>query len=418
MELEQPTIRKIIINIDNQKTYSIDVDEITTFYEVKKIISAAAHLLKNSYRIYYKDQEYNNEYDRNTIQEMFQDISPIHLKLISYKILNENEEEKEIISFEFNINQPCENHIGKYKMHYCFSCQKSICRDCRNKEHKDHLVEEKTDYLAPAEYLMNDIFSNSSSYRADPKISKYMDCVNFRSNLQMNIFVKLKNMINKLESQISSCLEYFNKSVDLTENNINENLELLKKYCTECYIKLKNDINTKEIILDDDIFLTLYGKLIEIQEYKINFFKVNKEKYENLNSLYNPFIEEINQYISDLSTKLNNLINKDIYEIFIENVKQYIVNKIEKESVEKFIFNNIEVERKSQNIKSKEIYKGSIIDILKKEASNKKPNIDDRNKNIVLEDALDDQEKLSLIIKDMATSKLQKENIEDKSKKQ
>ena len=70
-----------ITTIDNEKSYSIDVDETTTFYEFKKILSAAAHLLKNCFRIYHEEQEYTNDYDDNTIQEMFPELDPIPLKI-------------------------------------------------------------------------------------------------------------------------------------------------------------------------------------------------------------------------------------------------------------------------------------------------------------------------------------------------
>ena len=283
MEIEQPTIKKIIATIDNEKSYSIDVDETTTFYEFKKILAAAAHLLKNCFRIYHQQQEYTNDFDDNTIQEMFADLDPIPLRIISNKDINEFEDE--LISVRFNINVPCQIHAGKYKMLYCFTCNKSICMDCFNAEHKGHSVEEKADYLAPAQLLMNNIFANSALFRADNRLSKYMECVNFRTSLKLNVFDNLRKMINDLEMKFASCLEYFSTSEDQTEKNTNENLELMKKFCIECFIKLKNDINTKGIIIDDEVFLTLYRKLKEIERYKNEYFEENKQKYENLNTL-------------------------------------------------------------------------------------------------------------------------------------
>ena len=56
MEEEQVNIKKIITTIDNDKSYSIDVDETTTFSEFKKILAGAAHLLKNCFRIYYGEK--------------------------------------------------------------------------------------------------------------------------------------------------------------------------------------------------------------------------------------------------------------------------------------------------------------------------------------------------------------------------
>ena len=281
-------IKKIITTVDDEKSYSIDVDENTTFNKFKEILAGAAHLLKNCFRIYLGQQEYTKDYNDNTIQELFPDLDPVPLRIISNKDIYEFEDE--LISLSFNIQVPCDAHIGKYKMLYCFSCKKSICSDCFAQTHRNHNVEEKADYIAPAQLLMNKIFSNSSLYKADSRLSKYMDCVTFRSNLKLNIFDNLRKLINDLEIKFASCLEYFSTSEDETEKNTNENLELLKKFSIECFIKLKNDIDTKGLIIDDEIFLTIYHKLKEIERYKNEYFEENKQKYERLNTLLAPYI--------------------------------------------------------------------------------------------------------------------------------
>lgn len=347
MEEPQVKIKKIITTVDNEKSYSIDVDTTTTFYEFKKILASAAHLLKNCFRIYFQDQEYTNDYDDNTIQEMFPDLDPVPLKIFSNKDVNEFEEE--LISVSFKITVPCDIHIGKYKVLYCFTCNKSICLDCLSTTHKNHKVEEKADYLAPAQLIMNNIFSNSSLYKADSRLSKYMECVNFRSNLKLNIFDNLRKLINDLEIKFASCLEFFSTTEDETEKNTNANLELLKKYCIECFIKLKNDINTKGIIIDDDIFLTIYHKLKEIERYKNEIFEINKQKYERLNTLLAPFIKQIEKISEEIRISFDTYLNKDIYENFKNLIQENIVEKVEKESVNDMMFKNLGVPRKSLN---------------------------------------------------------------------
>ena len=347
MEDEITRIKKIITTIDNDKSYSIDVDETICFREFKKILAGAAHLLKNGFRIYHEQQEYTNDYDDNTIQEMFPNLDPIPLRIISNKDVYEFEDE--LISVRFNINVPCQVHVGKFKMMYCFTCNKSICMDCLGEDHRNHQVVEKADYLAPAQLLMNSIFSNSALYRADSRLSKYMDCVNFRSNLKLNVFDNLRKMINDLEIKFASCLEYFSTCEDETEKNTNENLELLRKFCIECFIKLKNDINTKGIIIDDEIFLTLYRKLKEIEKYKTEIFEENKMKYEKLNTLLAPFTQQVEVISEQLKTTFNTLLNKDIYENFKNEVQENIVEKVQKETVNDFMFRNLGVPRKSLN---------------------------------------------------------------------
>jgi len=221
--------------------------------------------------------------------------------------------------------------------------------DCLGEDHRNHQVVEKADYLAPAQLLMNSIFSNSALYRADSRLSKYMDCVNFRSNLKLNVFDNLRKMINDLEIKFASCLEYFSTCEDETEKNTNENLELLRKFCIECFIKLKNDINTKGIIIDDEIFLTLYRKLKEIEKYKTEIFEENKMKYEKLNTLLAPFTQQVEVISEQLKTTFNTLLNKDIYENFKNEVQENIVEKVQKETVNDFMFRNLGVPRKSLN---------------------------------------------------------------------
>ena len=347
--MEEPlvNIKKIITTLDNEKSYSIDVDESTTFYEFKKILASAAHLLKNCFRIYLGNQEYTNDYDDNTIQEMFPDLDPVPLRIISDKDVYEFEDE--LISVRFNINVPCNEHIGKYKMLYCFTCNKSICTDCFSQSHRGHKIEEKADYLAPAHLLMNNIFSNSSLYKADSRLSKYMESMTFRTNLKLNIFDNLRKMINDLEFKFASCLEYFSISEDETEKNTNANLELLKKFCTECFIKLKNDINTKGIIIDDEIFLTVYHKLKEIERFKNEYFEENKLKYEKINTLLAPFIKQIEKISDELKVVFDNYLNKDIYDNFRSLIQENVVEKIQKETVNDMMFRNIGVPRKSLN---------------------------------------------------------------------
>ena len=80
---------------------------------------------------------------------------------------------------------------------------------------------------------------------------------------------------------------------------------LSMKLCKCCGVPIllnkdKNDINTKGIIIDDEIFLTLYRKLKEIERYKNEYFEENKLKYEKINTLLAPFIKQIEKISDEL----------------------------------------------------------------------------------------------------------------------
>ena len=103
MEEENLKIREIIAILENEKSYSLDVDNNTTFHEFKKMLACAAHLLKNSFRIFLQQKELNKDYDDNTIQEIFPD-DPVTLRIIPDKDIDEHEDE--LVSVRFNVNAP------------------------------------------------------------------------------------------------------------------------------------------------------------------------------------------------------------------------------------------------------------------------------------------------------------------------
>ena len=94
-------------------------------------------------------------------------------------------------------------------------------------------------------------------------------------------------------------------------------------------------------MLEDEIFLTLYHKLEEIEKYKNEYFQENKQKFEKLNSILSPFTNQILKIADSLTNTLENYLNNDIFDNFTNSTPKYIVDKIEKESVNYLMFKNI-----------------------------------------------------------------------------
>ena len=348
MEEDDTIIIQVIFKFDDGRLYNFDVDRTTTLYETKKILSNAAHILKNSFTLYHKDTEFSTEYDEQPLQKIFPNLRKIEFYLKLKKIEEEQDEnENDQISVKYNIKEPCKEHIGKFLVLYCISCKKSICNECFSISHNNHEVEEKADYLMPAKILMERIFSNSFMFKSDPKLSNYMLCVSFRSIIKTDIFDRLRQLINELENKCINCLEFFSFNEDSTEKNNDLNLELLKKYCTSSFIKLKNNIDTKEILINDEVFLSLYNKLKAIKDYEIGLFTENLNKYKTLNQFFFPFTQEIQNMSIDLNNILTRYINKDIYAKFKEEISKNIVEVVQKEDVIRFMFENVNVPKSS-----------------------------------------------------------------------
>ena len=356
MEEDDTIIIQVIFKFEDGRLYTFDVDRTTTLYETKKILSNAAHILKNSFKLYHEGNEFSNEYDEQPLKKIFPTLRKIEFYLKLKKLQEEQDEnENEEISVKYNIKEPCKEHIGKFLVLYCISCKKSICNECFSISHNNHEVEEKADYLMPAKILMERIFSNSFMYKSDPKLSNYMSCVSFRSIIKTDIFDRMRQLINELENKCINCLEFFSFNEDSTEKNNDLNLELLKKYCTSSFIKLKNNIDTKEILINDEVFLSLYNKLKAIKDYEISLFTENLNKYKALNQFFLPFTQEIKNMAVDLNNILTRYINKDIYAKFKEDISKNIVDVVQKEDVIRFMFENVNLQ-KSSLIRPEEAY--------------------------------------------------------------
>ena len=348
MEEEDLIIIQVIFKFEDGRLYNFDVDRTTTFYETKKILANAAHILKNSFTIFHEGQEYTNEYNEKSLQKIFPTLKKIEFYVKLIKIQEEQDEnENDQISVKYNIKQPCKEHIGKFLVLYCISCKKSICNECFSISHNSHEVEEKADYLMPAKILMERIFANSFMFKSDQKLSNYMQCVSFRSIIKTDIFDRMRQLINELENKCINCLEFFSFNEDSTEKNNDLNLELLKKYCTSSFIKLKNNIDTKDILINDEVFLSLYNKLKAIKDYEIALFTENANKYKNMNQYFLPFTQEIKNMSIDLNNILTRYINKDIYSKFKEDISKNIVDVVQKEDVIRFMFENVNTPKSS-----------------------------------------------------------------------
>ena len=348
-DIDKVSIKKTIFRVDEKRTYNIDVDSTVTFFELKKILASAAHLPRNGFRIYHEGEDFTDNYEEETLFSVFPELNQIIFDLrINAELIDETEEN--LISVKLNLNQPCDVHINKFKMLYCINCKKSICSECQIISHKGHEVKEKADYLIPAKYIMSRIFYNSNSFRTDPRLSTYIESVNLRTTLKDQLFANLRNILNELEQKCTSLLEFYGVSEDTTEKNTNSNIDLLHKYCIESFIQLKNDIYTKGIIIDDEIFLAIYQKLKEVEKYKNEYFELNRIKYEKMNALLAPFKKLLINMTEEMTTYLNHNINQEFFEQLRANIQANMVDLITKEKVVEFMFNGIEVPRRSVNI--------------------------------------------------------------------
>ena len=341
--LNQPKlIRQTIFEISKDIKYKFDLDETTTLYELKKILCNAAHLKKGAFNVYHNDEDYTYNYDDQTILDLFPEEQKIY-----FTVLKTNYEEEDF-SIKIQTYSSCEIHEEKYLIFYCYTCKKSICINCFKESHKEHNVKEKFDYLAPTKLIVDRIFSDSLIYHADENYDKTFSAYELKKRLNSILFVQLKNMITQISYKLNDIIDYFNRSVVETRENINENIIRLKDFSIDSYNALKEDINNNKIIINDDIFLTLDQKIKEIEDSK-NILKKNADKYLEINMNFENIKNFVNQIYSDIFTNLENQLSLTTYYQIKDNISKSLVQPILKDDINKKLCLNVEVARKSIN---------------------------------------------------------------------
>ena len=334
-------IHKIIFQNEDKK-YSFDLDETTTFYEIKKIIKNAAHLPKNSFSLINNKIDYSKEYDNKTIYDIFPKEKETYFNII----INENENEKEETVLKIDLNNPCEKHIDKFTIYYCLTCKKSICIKCIDEEHKEHKIKEKADYLAPSKFLIKNLFSDSFKYFVDETYDKSLLIEKLKEKTKNNLFNQLKEMIEFINNELSDLINFFLSKVLYSKNNINKNVDLLQEYSIDAFIALKNDINTNKIVIDDEIFLTLDKKYNEISNSK-DILKENYNKFIEINKNYDLIVDLIKTIYENIFDNLSSIFNLKDFSKIKNKIKESVVDEIEKEKIVESMFKNVTVQRKS-----------------------------------------------------------------------
>ena len=336
-------IHKIIFQNEDKK-YSFDLDETTTFYEIKKIIKNAAHLPKNSFSLINNKIDYSKEYDNKTIYDIFPKEKETYFNIIINE--NENENEKEETVLKIDLNNPCEKHIDKFTIYYCLTCKKSICIKCIDEEHKEHKIKEKADYLAPSKFLIKNLFSDSFKYFVDETYDKSLLIEKLKEKTKNNLFNQLKEMIEFINNELSDLINFFLSKVLYSKNNINKNVDLLQEYSIDAFIALKNDINTNKIVIDDEIFLTLDKKYNEISNSK-DILKENYNKFIEINKNYDLIVDLIKTIYENIFDNLSSIFNLKDFSKIKNKIKESVVDEIEKEKIVESMFKNVTVQRKS-----------------------------------------------------------------------
>ena len=206
IELLDPVITKAKFIFPNERIYTLEFDHNIQMQELKTIIQKAAHLRRNSFRLFSNGEEYT-QYNSEIFASLFPNqnlvIFDIHL-VEDEDIYNQNE-------LILQMSSPCSIHTDKFLLYFCFTCNTSICNDCfTSGAHKNHLIQDKCYYLLPSKYLVDKLFENWSKKPYEEfKIST--DLSELKQKLNSVMFQELFNMLKKVQDKCNSLIDEYNK---------------------------------------------------------------------------------------------------------------------------------------------------------------------------------------------------------------
>ena len=345
IKIDVSNIRQTIFHVNKEVHYTFDVNKTITFHYLKRMISAAAHLPKNSFKIYHENEDLT-DYDDVNLNSFFPNDQKIDFTLFITPQTKDNLKQLTDSVIKLKLNEYCSIHTYKYLSYYCYTCKLSICSLCLQSDHSTHEYIEKYDYLQSSRHLVDNILGDEKLYSADDAYDKSYDMLTLKDKLKNKLFSQLHEMLNQVEAKVNEVIDFYNTNLTITKDNINDNAKKIKEYCTAGLEQLKEDIGIDKLIINEDIFLTFDKKYKEIAKHQFTL-KEDTAKYIEMSKNY-PTIEDFLQTIyNEIFDVLSKQINLVTYAEIKKNIANNFVGKISKDEIIQKIFDNISVPRKS-----------------------------------------------------------------------
>jgi hypothetical protein len=144
---------------------------------------------------------------------------------------------------------------------------------------------EKYDYMQSSKYLVEIIFENIdlSPSVVDEK-KKLAEGLKIKINEQF--IPDIINLVKSVGEKQIDLIDRFINVVNDSVYNFKNNIELLKKECTEGLDIIKQDAHIENLMINEDVFLLIDRKYKEIEDERSRIIS-DQSKYNELNDRFN-----------------------------------------------------------------------------------------------------------------------------------
>ena len=325
----EPNIRKAKFYINEKRIYTLEFDHNIQMKELKLMIQKAAHLKRKTFKLFSNGEEYT-QYN----EEIFDSLFPNQSLVLFILEVGKGEEMFDETELLLQMNSPCPDHIDKFLLYYCLTCNTSICSECfTNGKHKNHKIQDKCFYLLPSKYLVEKMFENWSQHPyEDYKIS--VDLSELKTKVNTVMFDDLFKMLKKVQEKCNSLIDEYNQINQSSLGNIRDSVRDIKVSCIKALDNLKEELNIKDIVNNQDIFVEFdaaYKELGKIQNAK---FQQNLLVFQELNKQVSSLVSNlIHQIYSLINKTLNDSLNEQQYENVKYQISQKFIRPIDKDDI-------------------------------------------------------------------------------------
>ena len=299
---EEPNIRKAQFVMFSNRQYTLEFDQNIKMEELKIMIQKAAHLRKNTFRLYCEGEDYT-PYTNETFDSLFPDKNIVIFTLELLKG-SEDFDETELL---LQINMPCPEHDYKFLLYYCFDCGKSICSECFTiGPHKGHKIQDKCFYLLPSKYLVEKMFENWSK-KPYEEFQISVDLNEYKNNLNNIIFKNLFQMLQEVQKKCNDLVDKYNNINQNSLSNIRDSVRDIKISCIKALDEYKDLINIKDIINNEEVFVDFDHTYKDMGNKQKEKFKENLLKFQELNKTISILVENL---INDICEMIKDTLIK------------------------------------------------------------------------------------------------------------
>ena len=138
----------------------------------------------------------------------------------------------------------------------------------QSEEHRNHNFIDKHDYLQNSDILVSTIFQDMTKLLANLTNDKKLELEAIKTKISKKLIPNLIDQIKSVETKLIEIINYFLTQIDKNKDVLYSNSEILKNLCSDGLEELKYQLKIQDIMIDEDIFITIDEKIKEISKEK------------------------------------------------------------------------------------------------------------------------------------------------------